>query len=131
MRPPVLIIDDNRDILNALEYLLFSEGIESVVAQDGLDALRKLETGKLPCLILLDNAMPVMSGPQFLEAIHLNPKFASIPVYVISASGDFDGASQAAGISGFIHKPFDPARVLEIVRRHSPAEAVSKAAPRG
>jgi twitching motility two-component system response regulator PilG len=129
-KQPVMIIDDNRDILNALEFLLLSEGIESIVADDGLDALKKLDAGKVPCLILLDNAMPVMSGPQFLEAIHRNPRFASIPVYIISASGDFDGAAQAAGISGYIHKPFEPIRVLEIIRRHTAATPVGSPASR-
>jgi len=124
-KQPVMIIDDNRDILNALEFLLLSEGIESIVADDGLDALKKLDTGKVPCLILLDNAMPVMSGPQFLDAIHRNPRFASIPVYIISASGDFDGAAQAAGISGYIHKPFEPTRILEIIRRHTAPSPVA------
>jgi len=128
-RQPVMIVDDNRDILNALEFLLLTEGIESIIADDGVDALKKLDAGKVPCLILLDNAMPVMSGAQFLEAIHRNPKFASIPVYIISASGDFDGAAQAAGICGYIHKPFEPARVLEIIRRHTTAPAEKSAAP--
>lgn len=127
-RQPVMIIDDNRDILNALEILLLTEGIESIVADDGVEALKKLDAGKVPCLILLDNAMPVMSGPQFLEAIHRNPRFASIPVYIISASGDFDGAAQASGISGYIHKPFEPARVLEIIRRYTSAAPEGSAA---
>ena len=129
-RRPVMIIDDNRDILNALEFLLLAEGIESIVAHDGADALKKLDAGKVPCLILLDNAMPVMSGAQFLEAIHRKPRFASIPVYVISASGDFDGAAKAAGICGYIHKPFEPSRVLEIIRRYTTARpAEDSAAP--
>jgi CheY-like chemotaxis protein len=115
---PVLIVDDNPDILDGLETLLLAEGIEAITATDGIHAIQKLEHGKTPGLILLDNAMPVMSGRQFLEAIHRNPKFASIPVYIISASGDFDGAAQTTGISGYIHKPFDPSRILEIVRRY-------------
>ncbi len=116
---PVLIIDDSPDILDALETLLIMEGIEVITATDGLEALQEMEHGKIPRLILLDNRMPLMSGEQFLEAIHRDPRFASIPVYIVSASGDFDGAARAAGISGYIHKPFDPMKVLEIVRRYS------------
>jgi len=115
---PVMVIDDNLDILDALEQLLLIEGIETVVARDGIEALSKMDAGRIPCLILLDNTMPLMSGVQFLAVIRKNPKFASIPVYIISASGDFDGSATEIGIRGFIHKPFDSARILEIVRRH-------------
>ena len=116
---PVMIIDDSTDILDALQTLLLMEGIEVITATDGLEALREMEHGKVPCVILLDNRMPMMSGEQFLGAIHQDPRFASIPVYILSASGDFDGAARAVGISGYIHKPFDPIRVLEIVRRYA------------
>jgi len=115
---PVMIIDDNPDILSAMEALLITEGIEPVVAGDGLEAFRLMEAGKVPCVILLDNAMPKMNGAQFLAAMREHPKFMGIPVYVISASGDFDGSASTAGIAGFIHKPFDPDKILGIVRRH-------------
>ena len=115
---PVLIVDDNPDILDGLQTLLLAEGIEAITASDGLHAMQEVELGKIPGLILLDNAMPRMSGQQFLAAIRRNPKFESIPVFIISASGDFDGSLHAAGISGYIHKPFDPTKVLEIVRRY-------------
>ncbi len=115
---PVLIVDDNPDILEGLEALLLTEGIETITAHDGIHALQAVEHGKTPGLILLDNAMPMMNGQQFLAAIRKNPKFDSIPVYIVSASGDFDGSLHAAGIAGYIHKPFDPSRVLEIVRRY-------------
>lgn len=115
---PVMIIDDNPDILSAMEALLLSEGIEPIAAKDGFEAFQEMSSGKIPCVILLDNAMPKMNGTQFLAALREHPKFASIPVYVISASGDFDGAASTAGIAGFIHKPFDPDKVIGIVRRY-------------
>lgn len=114
---PVMIVDDNPDIRDAFEQLLISEGLEVVSAGDGIEALDALRHGKIPCVILLDSMMPFMNGVQFLAAIRKDPKLASIPVYVISASGDFDGAVGNMGIQGFIHKPFDPERMLEIVRR--------------
>ncbi len=115
---PVMIVDDNLDILDAMQQLLLSDGIETIAAADGVEAIRSMDSGKIPCVILLDNAMPVMNGVQFLDVMRRNPRFAKIPVYIISASGDFDGSISAAGIQGFIHKPFDPVKVLEIVRRH-------------
>jgi CheY-like chemotaxis protein len=118
---PVLIIDDNPDILSAMEALLLTEGIEPIVARDGFDAFQQMNAGKIPSVILLDNAMPKMNGTQFLAALRDHPKFASIPVYVISASGDFDGSASTAGIAGFIHKPFDPDKVLAIIRRYCEA----------
>jgi len=115
---PVMIVDDNPDIREALEQLLIAEELEVISAGDGVEAISALRHGKTPCVIFLDSMMPFMNGMQFLGAIRKDPKFATIPVYVISASGDFDGAEAAVGIRGFIHKPFDPDRMLEIVRRH-------------
>jgi chemosensory pili system protein ChpA (sensor histidine kinase/response regulator) len=113
-----MIVDDNPDILEALEQLLIAEGLEVITAGDGIDALAALHHGKIPCVIFLDSMMPFMNGVQFLSAIRKDAKLATIPVYVISASGDFDGAAGEVGIRGFIHKPFDPKKLLEIVRRH-------------
>lgn len=115
---PVMIVDDNPDIREALEQLLISEGLEVICAGDGIEALASLRHGKTPCVIFLDSMMPFMNGVQFLAAIRRDPRFTSIPIYVISASGDFDGSEGEVGIRGFIHKPFDPDRMLEIVRRH-------------
>lgn len=115
---PIMVIDDNRDIREAIEQLLLSEGLEVVSATDGVDALDQLRHGKVPSVILLDSLMPLMNGVQFLAAIRREPKFAEIPVYIVSASGDFDGSIIEIGIQGFIHKPFDPNKILEIARRH-------------
>jgi len=114
-----MVIDDNQDIREAIEQLLLSEGLEVIAASDGVDALNQLRHGKIPSLILLDSLMPFMNGVQFLAAIRRDPKFTGIPVYIVSASGDFDGSMAEIGIQGFIHKPFDPGKILEIARRYT------------
>ena len=116
-RRPVMIIDDNRDILNALEFLLLSEGIESIVAHDGLDALTKLDAGKVPCLILLDMLMPEMDGWQFRKAQLADPKLAKIPVVVITAVDQARNSALRFGASSFLTKPVHPDSLLGAFRQ--------------
>lgn len=114
-----MVVDDNQDIREAIEQLLITEGLEVISATDGVHALEQLRHGKTPSVILLDSLMPFMNGVQFLAAIRRDPRLSEIPVYIVSASGDFDGSMAEIGIQGFIHKPYDPNKILEIARRHS------------
>lgn len=110
----LLIVDDsavNRSILNGIlgkEYL-------TVQAENGKDALKKLEENKDIILVLLDLGMPVMNGYEFLEAMSKIPAYIGIPVIVTTAndSAEDEIKSLGNGASDFITKPYNP----EIVRR--------------
>ena len=116
---PVLIVEDDPQVRDVLEELLQIEGFSVRAATNGADALAMLRSGLLPGVILLDSMMPRMNGAQFLKTREREPELLGIPVYLISASGDFDG-SAGYRVEGFLRKPFDPERLLEIVRRHCP-----------
>lgn len=85
----ILIVEDNPDIRSTLRHLFELEGYDVRLAEDGEAGLKSLEQGELPCLILLDLAMPRMDGMQFLERLHEgDSEAASIPVTVLSAQTD-------------------------------------------
>lgn len=114
----VLVVDDDAGIRESLADVLRDEGYQVVTAVDGQDALSKLrEHRPMPCLILLDLMMPVMSGPQFYAEQQRDPALASIPVVIISA--DVNVKQKAASLGGkYISKPVEIEKVLDVVVRH-------------
>lgn len=80
----VLIVDDDEGVRETLRELVEMAGCAVELASNGAEALTMLRNRR-PCLIVLDLMMPVMSGPELLEAMGKEPDLASIPV-VISTS---------------------------------------------
>jgi CheY-like chemotaxis protein len=114
----VLVVDDDRAIVEALSDLLESEGYTVATATDGIEALEQLQGGLRPCLIVLDLMMPRMDGWDFR---HAQLKFADlkeIPVIVLTAAG-FSEASVKAQLGDveFLSKPFAPEALLRVVRQ--------------
>lgn len=113
----VFVVDDDVDIRNTLGELLRDEGYAVVTACDGRDALAKLkDVVGIPCLILLDLMMPIMSGPQLYAQLQADPKLAPIPVVIVSADSDVRGKAAALG-GQYIAKPLRLETVLDVVER--------------
>lgn len=113
----ILLVEDDVDILEALQELLESEGYTVLCATNGLEALQVLRTQSLPTLILLDLMMPVMDGYQFCHAKKEDPRLAQIPVVVMSADGQVEKKIAQIGIPDFLKKPVELEAVLANVRR--------------
>ncbi|HYE53093.1 MAG TPA: response regulator [Azospirillaceae bacterium] len=95
----LLIVDDHQLGAEALATLLRMEGYVVQVAHDGHEALRLLQSGYVPSLIVLDLVMPVMDGRAFRRAQLADPMLADIPVYVFStlAADEVVAELKAAG----------------------------------
>ncbi|HVP67134.1 MAG TPA: response regulator [Anaeromyxobacteraceae bacterium] len=106
----VLVVDDDRDMREALTDILEFEGYVVSCAADGSQALRVARADP-PHLILLDLMMPVMSGWQFRAAQRLDPVLSKVPVVVMSA---FAHEVEAAAL---LPKPFQLGEVLDTIRR--------------
>ena len=113
MHGPILVIDDEQDIREALVTVLTSEGHDAVAAADGREALRLLREGLRPCLILLDLMMPGMNGWEFRIQQRDDPDLAAIPTVVVSAAGM--DAIRAVRADAVLPKPIDVDRLLEIL----------------
>ena len=112
----VLIADDDHDICDLLVYLLEKAGYETNKVHDG-DAVISSLMKREPNLLLLDNVMPGASGMDILAHTHLY--YPQLPVIMITGNGGiFDAVSAIkAGARDYLTKPFDNARVLELVNK--------------
>lgn len=122
MAQRILIADDERDLLDLVEYHLKAEGFETIRAERGDDALKLAQT-QAPNLILLDIMMPGMSGLDVLKALRADDRTVTIPVICLTARADeIDRVlGLELGADDYIAKPFSPRemtlRVKAILRR--------------
>lgn len=82
----ILIVDDHTDVRETLAEVLQEEGYATATTADGLEALAYLYTHPPPRIILLNSIMPVMDGRMFHHRLKQDPRFAAIPVAVISGA---------------------------------------------
>ena len=117
----ILVCDDDKEIVSAIEIYLSKEGYNIVKAYDGKEALEKLEMNEIH-LIILDIMMPEMDGITVANEVRKNK---SIPIIMLSAkSEDYDKVSGLNnGADDYITKPFNPmeliARVNSQIRRYT------------
>ncbi len=80
----VLVVDDDTDLRESLGDVLRDEGYAVTLASNGRQALELLPGLPRPCAVVLDLAMPVMSGPEFYRAMSAVPALADIPVVILT-----------------------------------------------
>jgi CheY-like chemotaxis protein len=115
----ILVVDDQSAIRDMFRELLEDEGYAVACAANGKNALDYLhQTEELPGLILLDLAMPVMTGYEFLREQRQDATLAAIPVILMTARGHFDQEEVDVHATDYIHKPTDLDTLLEAIRYH-------------
>ena len=123
----ILVCDDDRAIVDAIEIYLSQEGYTVVKAYDGLDALKKLRENEIQ-LVLMDVMMPGMDGIRTTMKIR---ETSSVPIIFLSAkSEDVDKIlGLNIGADDYITKPFNPleltARVKSLLRRYTQLGAIA------
>jgi two-component system phosphate regulon response regulator PhoB len=123
-RPHVLLVEDDTDTREVLRLILESEGMTVTPANDGLEALERLEEihrrdPLTPCAIVLDYMMPRFSGAQFRERQLTNPETADVPVILVSAMSDLEARARTLDPFAILQKPIDPDELTELVRKAS------------
>lgn len=111
----ILVVDDDIEIAELLEIYLKNEGYEPIMADDGKEALSKLNTNPDIALMILDVMMPNMNG---LDVVKTVRKDSRIPILMLSAkSGDMDKIQGLiTGADDYVNKPFNPLEVMARVR---------------
>jgi CheY-like chemotaxis protein len=112
--PPVLIVEDDEPVRDAIREVLEDEGYATASAANGEEALRLLEQCPQPRLILLDLMMPVMNGWETLEVLRASALLARIPVVVISA---LNSARAPEGVP-VVNKPIQVQTLLRVVEEY-------------
>lgn len=119
MSRPLLVVDDDTDLREALEEVLRDAGYEVQGASNGKHALEVLGACKvLPGLVLLDMMMPVLDGAGFARAMRQQPQWRDIPVLVFSASANARQVAEEIGACGHLRKPVDVDTLLDAVGKH-------------
>ncbi len=120
----ILVAEDNPVERERLAVVLRQQGYTVLTAGDGAEALKLLQTGPAPGLILLDMLMPGCDGWQFLDRRKPSPALAAVPVVLVTGVAEADDEWAAAlGAVGLLRKPFDVDALLAAVRRWLPAPA--------
>ena len=114
----VLVIDDSNTIRRSAEIFLKQGGHEVMLAEDGFDALAKVNDAE-PDLIFCDILMPRLDGYQTCAIIKRNEKFSSTPIVMLSSKdGVFDKArGRMVGSQEYLTKPFTKDQLLQAVEQ--------------
>jgi twitching motility two-component system response regulator PilG len=120
----VMVIDDSSTIRRSAEIFLGQAGYHVVLAEDGFDALAKMNDHQ-PDLIFCDILMPRLDGYQTCALIRKSSRFRHTPVVMLSSKdGLFDRARGAmVGSNAYLTKPFTKDSLLRTVREHTTASA--------
>lgn len=116
-RNKILIIDDEPQIVRALELLMQREGFEIRSASDGVEALSAIED-IAPDLILLDLMMPRMDGFELCQKIRSNPAWKNMIIVILTAKGrDIEREKgMALGADHYVTKPFSTREVVQLIK---------------
>ena len=114
---PVLLVEDDLDIAEAILDVLMDEGYEVSHATNGREALELLHSQPRPSVILLDLMMPEMDGPEFRAEQLRDPKISSIPVVVLSADRLVAQKAHELGVWGYVTKPLQPEQLVSILEQ--------------
>lgn len=113
----VLIVEDERDLLDSLQEFFEDEGFTVQTAANGAEALSLLEANDLPSVVLLDLMMPVLDGNELYARMRADPRLAGIPV-IVSTS---DPSRAPSGVL-IMKKPVNLGSLLGAVHSHCPMD---------
>lgn len=114
MKKKILLVDDIKEF-RALLKILLSGNYEVITAEDGEEALRFIEDGLTPDVVVTDLVMPRMDGYQLISKMKSTDNYKQIPIIVLS---NVDEAKkkrelEQGGVQNFLHKPFSAAELRE------------------
>ena len=117
MRPSVLVVDDEPNIVVSLEFLMKEAGYNVRVAHNGDEALRAIHE-RAPDVVLLDVMMPKRNGYDLCQTIRANPDWKDVRIIMLTAKGrDVEREKGfALGADDYITKPFSTREVMECVK---------------
>ena len=114
----ILAVDDSPSMRKMVSFTLSGAGYKVVEAVDGMDALEKVEAEHID-LVLADQNMPRLDGIGLTRRLREHPRFKNTPILILTteSSDQMKQAGRAAGATGWLVKPFDPNRLIEVLQK--------------
>ena len=114
----ILAVDDSASMRKMVSFTLTGAGYHVVEAVDGQDAFEKAQMHSID-LVLTDQNMPVMDGLSLTRKLREHPKFKTTPILILTteSSDQMKQAGRSAGATGWLVKPFDPSRLIEVIQK--------------
>ena len=121
MSRTALVVDDSASMRSMVTYTLKTAGFTVVEGANGSEALRQLDAAPVQ-LIITDLNMPVMDGLTFIREARTRPRHRFTPILMLTTESQDEKKAEGktAGATGWIVKPFDPERLLQVVSRVLP-----------
>jgi two-component system, chemotaxis family, chemotaxis protein CheY len=118
MAKTILTVDDSASIRQMVTFTLKDAGYAVVEAVDGQEGLDKAKSGRFD-LIFTDQNMPRMDGLTLIKQLRSLPQYGAVPILMLTteSSDGMKNQGRAAGATGWLVKPFDPQKLLEVVRK--------------
>ncbi|MBL8484632.1 MAG: response regulator [Rhodocyclaceae bacterium] len=118
MAKTVLAIDDSASIRQMVSFTLKSSGYEVIEAVDGQDGLEKAKS-KSVNLVLTDQNMPRMDGITLIKSLRALAQYKTTPILMLTteSSDSMKAQGRSAGATGWLVKPFDPNKLVEVVKK--------------
>lgn len=114
----ILTVDDSPSMRKMVSFTLTGAGYKVIEAVDGVDALEKAQTHQF-ALVLADQNMPRLDGIGLTKKLREDPRFKQVPILILTteSSDQMKQAGRAAGATGWLVKPFDPNRLIEVIQK--------------
>jgi len=118
MAKTILAVDDSSSLRQMVAFSLKAAGYQVVEAVDGQDGLDKAKQQTVD-LVLTDQNMPKMDGLSLIKALRGLPAYQKVPILMLTteSSDEMKSKGRAAGANGWLVKPFDPQRLIEVVKK--------------
>jgi two-component system chemotaxis response regulator CheY len=114
----VMTVDDSRTMRDMVSYTLKEAGYNVLEAEDGQQALSVLN-GQRADVVITDLNMPNMDGISLIKELRAKPDYKATPILMLTTEADDTkkGAGREAGATGWIVKPFNPEKLLAVVKK--------------
>ncbi len=118
MSKTILTVDDSASIRQMVAFTLKAAGYSVAEAADGADGLTKARAARYD-LVLTDQNMPKLDGLSLIKSLRGLPEYRNTPILMLTteSSDAMKSAGRAAGATGWLVKPFDPQKLLDVVKR--------------
>lgn len=118
MAKTILAVDDSGSLRQMVAFSLTAAGYKVVQAVDGQDGLNKAQD-QVVDLVLTDQNMPIMDGLTLIKNLRGMGSYANVPILMLTteSSDEMKAKGKAAGANGWLVKPFDPKRLIDVVQK--------------